>query len=90
MTEASILRYRLVCEDDTPDGDAAAGQGREEEGFGIERVGEAGVVGEEVREDLGTGQAGGKAESVEKVGRGSYRGGEEGDSGEIVGEDDAF
>lgn len=37
-----------------------------------------------------TGQAGGKAESVERVGRGRCRGGEEGAGGEIVGEDGAF
>ncbi len=48
------------------------------------------MLGEKVREGQRTGQAGGKAESVERVGRGKRGGGEEGERGEIVGENGAF
>ena len=90
VTEAPILGYGLVFEDDAPDGDAGASQGWEEEGLRVEGSGEVGVLGEKVREGQRTGQTGGKAESVERVGRGKRGRGEEGERGEIVGENGAF
>ena len=48
------------------------------------------MLGENVREGQRTGQTSGKAESVERVGRGKCGRGEEGERGEIVGENGAF
>lgn len=48
------------------------------------------MLGENVREGQRTGQTSGKYESLERAGRGKRRGGEEGEGGEIVGEDGAF
>ena len=45
---------------------------------------------ENVREGQGTGQTGGNGESLERVDRGNHSTGEEGDGGEVVGEDGIF
>lgn len=65
MTKASVLSCGFVCEDDAPDGDTGASQGREEEGLGGEGWGEVGVLSEEVGEGDGAGEASGEREGVE-------------------------